>query len=103
MATLSAHVTQGVLTGTGVDVIATAGATSAQETWSVVFRNYSSDAWPLVLYVNGTDAAQVIYKTTLEADESVIATLSVGANDDLRAETIVANSISWTLTRGVLT
>lgn len=102
MAALTGDVTKGVLSGSGADTIATGGSSSLQETWSVIFRNYSTAARPLTLRVNGTAASDVIFSATLQAGESVIVTLSVGAGDYLTAETDTASSISWMCTKGVL-
>lgn len=101
---LSADVTQGTLTGSGTqDTIATAGSV-AQETWSVLFRNYSGSSRTLTLYINGTTNENTIASITLDASGGFsILTISVGPSDFLKAEASAATAIAWTCSKGILT
>ena len=105
MATLTSDITQGTLTGSGTqDTIATADVGSAQETWSVLFRNYSGSSRTLTLYVNGTASQNIIAVVTLDASGGFTALdISVGASDFLKAEASAGSAVAWTCTKGILT
>ena len=103
MATLSADVTKGDLTGGGTkDTIATAGSGSNQETWSVTFRNRNGSARTVTLYLNGTGSTDVFQTFTLQTGESAVLTLTVGPSDVLYAEASAATSVAWFCSKGVL-
>jgi len=105
MAALTSDVTQGTLTGSGTqDTIATAAVGSAQESWSVLFRNYSGSSCTLTLYVNGTASQNIIASVTLDASGGFSTLdINVGPSDYLKAEASAATSIAWTCTKGILT
>lgn len=104
MAVLTADLTKGDLTGSGTqDIIATAAAGSAQETWSVVFRNRSGSTVTVKFFLNGTTSTDQFGIVSLLTLEYCVVTLSLGPSDVLRAEASAATSVAWFCTKGILT
>lgn len=105
MTALSSDLTQGTLTGSGTqDTIATADAGSKQETWSVVFRNYSGSDVTVDLFANGTAEQNKFAEFSLDASGGfAVATLTVGPSDELKAEASAGTAVVWTCTKGILT
>lgn len=105
MATLTGDITKGTLTGSGTqDIVATAGGGSAQETYSIVFRNYSGSNRTVTLYINGTTSTDVFDSETVDASGGrLVLTISVGPSDIVRAEASAGSSIAWFCSKGILT
>lgn len=103
MATLSADVTKGDLTGGGTkDTIATAAGGSNQETWSVTFRNRNGSARTVTLYMNGMASTDIFATIEIPAGGYAELTLTVGPSDELKAESSAATSVAWFCSKGIL-
>jgi len=105
MATLTGDITKGTLTGGGTqDIVATASGGSAQETYCVIFRNYSGTDRTVTLYLNGTTSTDVFDSETVDASGGrLVLTISVGPSDVVRAEASAGSSIAWFCSKGILT
>lgn len=103
MATLSAGQNKGVLTGSGTqDIVAQADAGSVQETYVLVFRNYSAGDVTLELFAGGTTATDQIAEIPLATGEMATLHISLGPGGDVRAEASAGTAIAWFKFEGVL-